>query len=469
MLNKQLHTAARRDGTHCDRVHLALQCIAQRRELNAFIELFPDDALATARRLDDGASSTRALTAGMTIAIKDNIHIAGKACGAASRMLDGYIAPYDAQVIERLRVADAILLGRANMDEFGMGSSGESSCHGHTRHPWLSDRVPGGSSSGSACAVAAGLADAALGSDAGGSVRQPAAFCGIVGIKPTYGRVSRWGLISFAPSFEQIGVLSPTVRGNAALLGCIAGADERDATTVPLPVPDYVQACDRGVTGLRIGMVAAAMEGDDPAWTVHAVDVAAERLRSGGALCTAVHAPSLDAVLPAYMVIAGMEALSNLARYEGMRYGRRVDAGDFDASVDLCRAEGFGEEVQRRLLQGAWLLAAGEHADHYGKAQRVREALRREWLTMFVNSDVLLLPVCPQGPFVLGERRSDARGMREADRFTALANLIGVPAMSVPLDALPDGSRRAVQLLAPPFGEEALYAVAAALEAVYDV
>jgi len=450
---------------YCDRVHHALHRIGRRQELNAFIELFPDDALATARRLDAETASARALPTGMTFAIKDNIHIAGKACGAASRILDGYIAPYDARVIERLRGADAILLGRANMDEFGMGSSGESSRHGHTLHPWLPDRVPGGSSSGSACAVAAGLVDVALGSDAGGSVRQPAAFCGIVGMKPTYGRVSRWGLISFAPSFEQIGVLSSTVRDNAAVLRCIAGADERDATTAPLPVPDYEAACERGVLGLRIGVVASAMEGDDPAWTMHAVDIAAERLRSEGALCAPVCAPPLDAVLPAYMVIAGMEALSNLARYEGMRYGSRVDAGDFDTSVDRCRAEGFGEEVQRRLLQGAWLLAAGEEADHYGKALRVREALRRDWLAMFEGCDVLLLPVCPQGPFALGERRGDALGMRSADRFTALANLIGVPAVSVPMDVLPDGSRRAVQLLAAPFCEEVLYATAAALEA----
>jgi aspartyl-tRNA(Asn)/glutamyl-tRNA(Gln) amidotransferase subunit A len=442
----------------------AVRAIEQRRELNAFIELFHEDARAQADAADRGElCDSRTSVSGILLGIKDNISIQGKRCTAASRILQDYIAPFDATVISRLRNAGAVFVGRCNMDEFAMGSSGETSVFGPTLHPFLANRVPGGSSSASAAAVAAGLVDAALGSDTGGSIRQPAAFCGVVGLKPTQGRVSRFGLLSFAPSFEQIGPLTRCVRDAAALLAVIAGEDSRDATSAALPVPEYHEACDRGVAGLRFGILDYGYNDTNDPYTGAALALTADALVEEGARRLSVHVDHLDLVLPVYYVIANVEAAGNLARYDGMRYGIRPEGSCYEEAVLHARTAGFGAEVRRRLLQGAWIQGDGRQDAHYQRAQGVRRQLREAWLRVFDEVDIVLSPVTSGPPFRLGERK-EAMAMRESDVFTAAANVAGLPAMSLPLPVTPEGFPRAVQLLARPFGEGTLFAAAAAIE-----
>ncbi|MCZ7555413.1 MAG: Asp-tRNA(Asn)/Glu-tRNA(Gln) amidotransferase subunit GatA [Bacteroidia bacterium] len=446
------------------RLRSALVAIERQRALNAFIEVFGKDAYAQAAAADTHPpAGTASPVSGMLLGIKDNISIQGKACTAASRILQGYCAPFDATVITRLREAGAVFVGRCNMDEFAMGSSGETSAYGATRHPFLDTRVPGGSSSGSAAAVAAGLVDAALGSDTGGSIRQPAAFCGVVGMKPSWGRVSRYGLISFAPSFEQIGPIARSVRDAAALLLVMAGEDANDATTAARTVPDYPAACDRGVAGLRFGILDYGKNDSDDPFTGAALSRSAQALRQQGASLHPVHVHYLDAVLPVYYVIANVEAAGNLARYDGMRFGARRAGAHFEEAIRNARTEGFGAEVRRRLLQGAWIQGDGRQDEHYQRAQRVRTVLREEWERVFDVVDVVLTPVTKGPPFMTGER-SSAMAMRASDECTAVANVAGLPAMSLPLPPTPEGFPCAVQLLARPFGEEDLFAAAAAIE-----
>ncbi len=462
---QQTVSHAARKNSCAARLHQALAIIEARSELNAFVEVFTDEALASALAIDAGPGvGMDSSIAGMFLGVKDNISIAGHACTAASRILDGYIAPYDATVVERLRAAAAVLVGRCNMDEFAMGSSGETSAYGPTQHPFLPGRVPGGSSSGSAAAVAAGLVDAALGSDTGGSIRQPAAFNGVVGLKPTWGRVSRFGLISFAPSFEQIGPITRTVRDAAAILGVIAGEDSRDATTVSEAVPDYPAACDRSAADLRIGILDEPPGSGDSLYTTAAVREAADRLSRAGAAVLTVSVGHGELVLPVYLVIANVETAGNLARYDGMRYGRKVDGESFEESVLRSRTEGFGIEVRRRLLQGAWIQGDGRQDEHYQRALNLRRLIRDAWLRVFDRVDVVIMPVTDGPPFAMGEKGSDAMAMRRSDVFTAAANVAGLPAISLPLEPSPEGFPRAVQLMARPFGEEVLFAAAAEIE-----
>lgn len=445
---------------------------------NAFVELFDAEALAAAVESDARVRAGRARALeGMLVGIKDNICMQGAQATAASRMLEQHRAVYDATVVTRLRDAGAVIVGRCNMDEFAMGSSGETSVYGPTRHPFLENLVPGGSSSGSAAAVAAGLVHGALGSDTGGSVRQPAAYTGTVGMKPTWGRVSRSGLIAFASSCDQVGPITSDVRDNARILSVIAGADPHDATTASIPVDDYVAAVDRGVAGLRIGIPREYMGKEVPEFMRARVRMVAGLLRDAGAEVQDVSLPQSALVFPAYFVIANVEASSNLARYDGVRLGRMAANAELRAPGDAeeivspllrryrtSRGSGFGQEVQRRILLGTQLLEEGEEAGWYDRARRVRHLVREEFAALFRDTDLLLTPVTPGPPFAFGARLREPLHMYLTDLFNTAANLTGIPAISVPAGADEQGRPLAVQFMAGAFRESTLYAAAGCVE-----
>ena len=411
--------------------------------------------------------------AGKTVAVKDNISTEGVETTCGSEMLDGYVPPYDATVVERLKEAGATINGKANMDEFGMGTTTETSHYGATLNPADTDRVPGGSSGGSAAAVAAGEADLALGSDTGGAVRAPAAFCGVVGIKPTYGLVSRYGLIAYANSLEQIGPIAPTVEEAAGLLDVIAGADERDATTVDEgDDSNYADAADGDVDGMTIGVPEELLDGADEG-VVEAFWDAIEDLEDQGAEYVEVSMPSVEKAVAAYYVIAMSEASSNLARFDGTRYGlNAVEAGDYDdlsaagnwnEAFATAREEGFGPEVKRRILLGTFALSAGYHDKYYAKAQDARAWIKRDFDESLQAADVLASPTMPVPPFELGEGLEDPRTMYLADANTVPVNLADLPAISVPAgeaDGLPVG----LQFIGSKYGEETIVRAASALE-----
>jgi len=402
---------------------------------------------------------------GVTVAVKDNISTAGVRTTCGSAMLEEYVPPYDATVVGRLKAAGATIVGKTNMDEFGMGTTTETSAFGPTENPAAEGRVPGGSSGGSAAAVAAGEADLALGSDTGGSVRCPAAFCGVVGIKPTYGLVSRYGLVAYANSLEQIGPLAPTVEGAAELLDVIAGVDERDATTREPPegLPEsYADAADGDVEGLTVGVPTELLEGADGG--VRATfEAALEALRDRGATTESVSLPSVETAVQAYYVIAMSEASSNLARFDGVRYGPATDAeGDWNDSFAAVREAGFGEEVKRRILLGTYALSAGYHDKYYKQAQDARAWVKQDFDEAFEAVDVLASPTMPVPPFELGESLDDPLQMYLADANTVPVNLANLPAVSVPAgetDAGPVG----LQLVGPAFGEETVIRAGSAL------
>jgi aspartyl-tRNA(Asn)/glutamyl-tRNA(Gln) amidotransferase subunit A len=402
---------------------------------------------------------------GVTVAVKDNISTAGVRTTCGSAMLEEYVPPYDATVVGRLKAAGATIVGKTNMDEFGMGTTTETSAFGPTENPAAEGRVPGGSSGGSAAAVAAGEADLALGSDTGGSVRCPAAFCGVVGIKPTYGLVSRYGLVAYANSLEQIGPLAPTVEGAAELLDVVAGVDERDATTREPPegLPEsYADAADGDVEGLTVGVPTELLEGADGG--VRATfEAALEALRDRGATTESVSLPSVETAVQAYYVIAMSEASSNLARFDGVRYGPATDAeGDWNDSFAAVREAGFGEEVKRRILLGTYALSAGYHDKYYKQAQDARAWVKQDFDEAFEAVDVLASPTMPVPPFELGESLDDPLQMYLADANTVPVNLANLPAVSVPAgetDAGPVG----LQLVGPAFGEETVIRAGSAL------
>ncbi|HKQ62339.1 MAG TPA: Asp-tRNA(Asn)/Glu-tRNA(Gln) amidotransferase subunit GatA [Candidatus Polarisedimenticolaceae bacterium] len=434
-------------------------------ELHAFLRLDPrieEQAAESDRRLDAG--SGRALE-GIPVALKDNLLTAGLETSCGSRILRGYVPLEDATVVARLRDAGAVILGKTNLDEFAMGSSTENSAFGPTRNPWDRTRVPGGSSGGSAAAVSARLAPLALGSDTGGSVRQPAAFCGIVGLKPTYGRVSRRGLVAFGSSLDQVGPLAASVRGAARLLGVIAGADERDMTCSTLAAGDYEGACERGVEGLRVGLPREYFgHGLDPEIEA-AVRAAASQLERCGARLCEVALPHTRFAIPAYYLVATAEASSNLARFDGVRYGPRVDPGaGLQAMYRATRGGGFGAEVQRRIMLGTYALTAGYYAAFYGKAMAVRARLRADFLEAFRRCDALIAPVTPSTAFRLGEKVDDPLSMYLSDVYTATGNLAGLPALAVPVGRSRQGLPIGGQLIGPAFCEETLFRAAAVLE-----
>jgi aspartyl-tRNA(Asn)/glutamyl-tRNA(Gln) amidotransferase subunit A len=444
--------------------------LARAEELNpklcCFLTIDYEGALAAAARVDRARDQGEALgpLAGVPIVVKDNICTRGVRTTCASRILGDYVPPYDAHVIEALRASGAVILGKTNLDEFAMGSSNENSAFSNVRNPWALDRAPGGSSGGSACATAAGLAALALGSDTGGSVRQPAAFCGITAIKPTYGRVSRYGLVAFASSLDQIGPMARSVREAAALLEVVAGHDPRDATSAVREVGRYYDACSRGVEGLRVGVVRDLLDGLQDADVRAGVEGGLGALKEEGATLVDVALPHAKHAVSVYYLIATAEASSNLARFDGIRYGLRVPGRDLMETYTETRAQGFGPEVRRRIMLGTYALSAGYYDAFYLKAQRVRTLIRRDYDAAFERCDVVCTPTTPTAAFALGEKTSDPLQMYLADIFTLPPSLAGVSAISTPCGLSTGGLPIGMQLVAPPFEEEILCSVAQVVE-----
>ncbi len=402
--------------------------------------------------------------AGIPIALKDNVCVRGMPTTCGSRLLDGWIAPYDATVVERLRAAGAIIIGKTNLDEFAMGSSTEHSAFGPTRNPWDLSRVPGGSSGGSAAAVAAGCVPLALGSDTGGSIRLPAGFCGITGLKPTYGRVSRYGLVAFASSLDQIGPMAGDVEDTAALLQAVSGHDPRDSTSARVPVPDYASELRAEVRGVRLGVPDHAEDAGVAAPIASAIRAALATLESLGLAVETVTLPSLGAALPAYYVLAPAEASSNLARYDGVRYGRRVAGDDLVDMYAQTRGRGFGAEVKRRIMLGTYVLSAGYYDAYYLTAQKVRTLVARDFAEALARVDVIVMPVAPTTAFGIGER-DDPMTMYLSDTFTIPVSLAGLPALAVPCGfdrGLPIG----LQLIGRAFDEARLLRIGYAYQQV---
>jgi aspartyl-tRNA(Asn)/glutamyl-tRNA(Gln) amidotransferase subunit A len=453
-------------------VKRALELIDQLEpSIGAFNSIDADRALDQARQVDAG---TRAgLLAGVPVAIKDNLCTRFGTTTCSSKMLADFHSPYDATVVRKLEAAGAIILGKTNLDEFAMGSSTENSALRKTGNPWDPTRVPGGSSGGSAAAVAAGMVCGALGSDTGGSVRQPAALCGVVGLKPTYGRVSRYGLVAFASSLDQIGPITRDVRDAALLLSVIAGHDPKDSTSAPLPVPDFLAELDEPVRPLRIGIAREydLAAGIDPQ-VKSAVDAAVGQYQSLGAEIVEVSLPHTEYGIAAYYVIAPCEASSNLARYDGVHFGHRTaqPVSDIVELFSRSRAEGFGEEVQRRIMIGTYALSSGYYDAYYARAQKVRALIKRDFDEAFTKCDVILCPTSPTPAFAIGEKSGDPLQLYLVDVFTVTANIAGIPGISIPCGfttgakPLPIG----LQLLGPAFSEQDLLRVARMYEAATD-
>ena len=450
--------------------HLA-RINASEAEVHAFNLVLTDEARTQAASVDEAVAAGRdpGPLAGVPVALKDNLCTRGIPTTCSSKILDGWRPPYDATVVERLRSAGAIVIGKTNLDEFAMGSSTENSAFGPTRNPYDLGRVPGGSSGGSAAAVAAGFASVALGSDTGGSVRQPAALCGVVGVKPTYGLVSRYGLIAFASSLDQIGPFARTVEEAAVVLDAISGPDRKDSTSLPDLAPSAAERLGEGVDGLRIGVVRelAGAEGMSTD-VVGRTREAADALAAAGAKVDEVSVPAAVYGLSAYYLIAPAEASSNLARYDGVRYGLRVEGGPDDDITEMymrTRSAGFGAEVKRRIMLGTYALSAGYYDAYYGKAQQVRTLIIRDLETAYRDFDILLGPTAPGTAFELGAKTADPLAMYLNDVCTIPSNLAGHPAMTVPFGTGDDGLPIGVQVLAPALGETTMFQVAAVLEA----
>jgi aspartyl-tRNA(Asn)/glutamyl-tRNA(Gln) amidotransferase subunit A len=438
---------------------------AGRAGLNIFASVDHDEAREQGKTSIAQLNETEpGLLVGVPVAIKDNIATLTLPTTCASHVLEGYVSPYEATAVRKLREAGAIVFGKTNMDEFGMGSSTESSAYGPTRNPLAPDRVPGGSSGGSAAAVAAGIVPLALGSDTGGSVRQPAAFCGVVGVKPTFGRVSRFGLVAYASSLDQIGVLGATVDDAVRGLECIAGHDWLDSTSAELVVPEFRTARATGLKGMVIGRPKEYFPASLDSRIRALCDRALERMGALGAEIRDVSLPHTDVAVPAYYIIAPAEASSNLARFDGVRYGLRVAGDGLRGMYENTRSEGFGPEVTRRILLGTYVLSAGYYDAYYRKAQQVRTLIAGDFSRVFASGvNVLFTPTAPTTAFRLGEI-SDPYEMYMSDVFTVTANLAGVPAMSMPIgrvDGLPVGG----QFIAGHFDEMSMFAAAYGLEA----
>jgi aspartyl-tRNA(Asn)/glutamyl-tRNA(Gln) amidotransferase subunit A len=435
-------------------------------KLKAYLWLNSDDALAQADAIDRaGIVRNGKPLAGVPIAIKDLINVEGQPCACGSKILKGHNSVYDAFVIRRLREAGAILLGRTNMDEFAMGSSTENSSWGITRNPWDLDRIPGGSSGGSAAAVAGDEAFAALGSDTGGSIRQPAAVTGCVGLKPTYGRVSRYGLVAFASSLDQIGPFTKDVEDCALLLRVIAGHDANDSTSVPQPVPDYTASLGKGVKGLRVGLPKEYFIPGMDREVEAAVRAAIKKLAGLGAEVVEISLPHTDYAVAVYYLVATAEASANLARFDGVRYGLRVPGEDPIDMYGRTRGAGFGPEVKRRIILGTYALSAGYYDAYYLRAQKVRTLIRQDFEKAFQKCDAIVTPTSPTAAFKIGEKTDDPLQMYLSDIFTISANLGGVCGVSIPCGfttkpKLPVG----LQLIGKPFGEETILHVAHAYE-----
>jgi aspartyl-tRNA(Asn)/glutamyl-tRNA(Gln) amidotransferase subunit A len=435
--------------------------------LNAYLCLTKDRALAQAAKVDDAAAKGDPLgvLAGIPVGIKDVLVMKGAPATAGSKILEGYRPPYDATAVARLEAAGAVLLGKLNCDEFAMGSSNENSAYGPVRNPVDTERVPGGSSGGSAAAVAANLAVATLGSDTGGSIRQPASFCGVVGVLPTYGRVSRYGLIAYASSLDRVGPFASNVRDAATLLDVIAGHDAKDATSSPALVPDYAAESDKGAEHLRIGVPAEYYGEGLDAEVRTAIEKGIAALKAAGCAVKPVSLPNTRYAIPTYYLIATAEASANLARFDGVRYGpRSKDSGTLADMYRHSREEGFGAEVKRRILLGTYALSAGYYDAYYLKAQQVRRLLAEEYLRAFSQVDAIVTPTAPTAAFKLGEKTGDPLAMYLADIYTVTASLAGICGVTVPCGATKAGLPVGMQVLAAHLNEGTAFRVARAVE-----
>ena len=440
-------------------------------KVRAFLHVAPDDALAQAREVDRKRAAGEPLgaLAGVPVAVKDLFTTIGMPTTCGSKILEGWVPPYESTVTQRLRGADAVLLGKANMDEFAMGSSTENSGYGPSRNPWDLTKVPGGSSGGSAAAVAAFEAPLAIGTDTGGSIRQPAALCGIVGTKPTYGGSSRYGVVAFASSLDTPGPFGRTVLDAALLHAAMSGHDPMDSTSIDAPVPPVVEAARHGdVAGLRIGIVSEfSGDGYQPGVMSRFAE-AVELLERLGAKVTEISCPHFKYALPAYYLIGPSEVSSNLARFDGMRYGLRVGDGSAEEVMAATRAAGFGAEAKRRIMLGTYALSSGYYDAYYGKAQQVRTLIIRDFEAAFGQVDVLISPPTPTTAFDIGERADDPMAMYLADLCTIPSNLAGNAAISVPIGLAPENSLPVgLQVMAPPLADDRVYRVAAAVEAAF--
>jgi aspartyl-tRNA(Asn)/glutamyl-tRNA(Gln) amidotransferase subunit A len=438
-------------------------------QIHAYLSINRERALEQASRIDDLAAKGKPLPvlAGVPVGIKDVLTIEGLQATAGSKILEGYRAPYTATAVQKLEAAGAVVLGKLNCDEFAMGSSNENSAYGPVHNPHALDRVPGGSSGGSAAAVAGGMAVATLGTDTGGSIRQPASFCGVVGILPTYGRVSRYGLIAFASSLDRVGPFTANVRDAATVLGVIAGHDPQDATSSPLPITDYTAELDKGVAGLRLGVPSEYFaEGLDPEVRA-AVERSIDQLRAVGASIKPISLPHTRYAVPTYYVVATAEASANLARFDGVRYGFRAkDAGTLSAMYRRSRDLGFGAEVKRRIMLGTYVLSAGYYDAYYKKAQQVRRLLAEDFLKAFTEVDAILTPTAPTPAFKLGEKVDDPVSMYLADIYTVTASLAGICGLSVPCGKSSEGLPIGLQILGKYFDEAMILRVAQTVEAL---
>lgn len=438
-------------------------------QLNSFITVTEEQALLAAKKADELRAQGKAgpLT-GIPIAQKDIFCTDGVKTTCGSKMLDNFTAPYDATVVKKLKEAGTVLLGKTNMDEFAMGSSNETSFYGDVKNPWNHAYVPGGSSGGSAAAVAANLAPCATGTDTGGSIRQPAGLCGITGLKPTYGRVSRYGMIAFASSLDQGGPLTKTAEDAAIMLNAMAGFDEHDSTSIDEPVPDYTKTLNDSIKGLRIGLPKEYFSEGLNSDVAKVIEDAIKEYEKMGAIITEITLPNTALSVPAYYVIAPAECSSNLARYDGVRYGYRCkDPVDLQDLYKRSRSEGFGSEVKRRIMIGTYVLSAGYYDAYYIKAQKVRNLIRNDFVEAFKNVDVILSPTSPTPAFKFGEKKSDPVSMYLSDIYTIAVNLAGLPGMSVPsgfVNNLPIG----LQLIGNIFGEAKLLNVAHAYQKATD-
>jgi aspartyl-tRNA(Asn)/glutamyl-tRNA(Gln) amidotransferase subunit A len=435
-------------------------------EIGAFLTLCEDRALKQAGQIDQMAAEGMPLPplAGVPIAIKDVMVTRGVRTTAGSKILDNFIPPYDCTAVARLEEAGAVILGKLNCDEFAMGSSNENSAYRPVHNPRDLSRVPGGSSGGSAAAVASEMAVATLGSDTGGSIRQPASFCGVVGLKPTYGRVSRYGLIAFASSLDHIGTFAKTVKDAAVMLRTIAGRDPMDSTSADVPVPDYVAELEKPVKGLKVGVAKEYFGSGLDLEVRTAVEAAIQKLAELGCEVMPVNLPHTEYAIPAYYIVATAEASSNLARFDGVRYGFRAKAGTLSEMYRLSRDGGFGMEVKRRIMLGTYALSAGYYDAYYLKAQKVRTLLTRDFDDAFKKVDVIAAPTCPTPAFKLGEKLNDPLAMYLADIYTVTANLAGIPGISVPCGVNREGLPIGLQLLGRHFDEGSLLRVAHAYE-----
>jgi aspartyl-tRNA(Asn)/glutamyl-tRNA(Gln) amidotransferase subunit A len=448
-------------------VEVCAQALTRIREqnaaLNAFLAVDADRALERARVIDrDGHTGP---LAGVPIALKDNIMTRGLTTTASSRMLRNFVPPYDATVVRRLEAAGAVLVGKTNCDEFAMGSSTENSAFGPSRNPWNREHITGGSSGGSAAAVAAGMSPVALGSDTGGSIRQPAALCGIVGLKPTYGRVSRYGLIAFASSLDQIGPMTRTARDAAVALSVLAGPDPFDSTAAQEPIADYAGGLTGDIRGMRLGVPRRMLEQGVDRSVGECFFAALDTLRAQGVALVDIELPHAPYAIATYYIVATAEASSNLARYDGVRYGFRAEgARDLREMYEKTRSQGFGAEVKRRIMLGTYVLSAGYYDAYYLKAQQVRTLVRRDYDEAFQKVDAVVMPTSPTAAFRIGEKMEDPLSLYLTDVFTVSANLAGLPALSVPCGLTPDRLPIGLQLTGRPFDEATLLRIGDSFE-----